>query len=286
MDRDTSRLWVEVAQSSRVLRDLLTGTPSAAEGSHFDLVQGGVDFESVEQWCRSYLSAALEHLGMWADLVAPLKLHPDAELHHTPRPAQTLARAALESASQAVWILAADNPREMMRRHVALVLADWEEQRKASIDPAVRAALKAKGQAIREVFAPWKVDLTAPTYLSLVTRAAGEVRDTIASSELGDAAQVERLWRASAGSAHGKRWPSLELTVKVEIDGRSYSFADPSAMTAMLTLAEKVTQFGVVCFVERAGHTGTLPDRVRRVFVEWYSRVPKREGAPTSLPEA
>ena len=142
IDRDTSRAWVEVAHSARIMQDLLTGTPPAVKGSPLDITNDFFPKDPVERWCRSYLSAALEHLGMWADLVVPLKLHPEAELHHTPRPAQTLARAALESASQAVWILAANNPREMARRHVSLVLDDWDQQKKAAIDPVTKSSLK------------------------------------------------------------------------------------------------------------------------------------------------
>ncbi|CDK00761.1 conserved hypothetical protein [Microbacterium sp. C448] len=101
VDREQSRSWVEVAQSARLMRDLLTETPPAIDGSPFSIIDGDLP-ESCEKWCRAYLSSALEHLGMWADYVAPLTFHTDAVVHHDARPSQTLARAALESASQAV----------------------------------------------------------------------------------------------------------------------------------------------------------------------------------------
>lgn len=285
IDRDTSRAWVEVAQASRILRDLLDGTPPAVKGSPLDVTDEFFPIESVERWCRSYLSAALEHLGMWADFAAPLKLHPDAELHHAPRPARTLARAALESASQAVWVLAADNAKEMARRHVTLVLDDWDEQRKAAIDPDVKSALKARRDEILELLRVAKMNFRAPTYLSLVTSAAAEVRKNLLSSELGDPMQVERLWRASAGSAHGKMWPSIELRVSIELDGQPYSFADASAMSAMLVLAKEVTSYGLVLFVDRAGHQSTLGERLTETASSWYARIPKIPGAPEKLPE-
>lgn len=123
------------------MRDLLSDTPPAIDGSPFRTIDEQLP-ESCEKWCRSYLSSALEHLGMWADFVAPLSFHPDAAVHHEARPAQTLARAALESASQAVWVMASRDPREVLRRHLSLVLADWAEQRKAEVDPERKEALK------------------------------------------------------------------------------------------------------------------------------------------------
>ncbi len=283
IDRESSRPWIEVAHAARIMQDLLLGTPPAVEGSPIAITNGFFPSDPVERWTRSYLSAALEHLVMWADFVAPLKLHPEAELHHWPRPAQTLARAALESASQAVWILAADHAHEMARRHVSLVLDDWDQQRKAAIDPSVKATLKKRSEEVRNLLRPAGVDLAAPTYLALVTGAAAEVRENLTSQSLGDPAQVERLWRASAGSAHGKMWPSIELTVTIEVDGHPYSFPDASAMSAMLVLAEKVTSYGVARFIDRAGHESTLGDRLRVVARSWYDRIPKIPGAPEEL---
>jgi hypothetical protein len=265
------------------MQDLLVGTPRAIKGSPLDVTNEFFPRDPVERWCRSYLSAALEHLGMWADLVAPLKLHPEAVLHHTPRPAQTLARAALESASQAVWILAADNPREMARRHVSLVLDDWDQQKKAAIDPDTKSALKARREEVLDLLSPAELDLRAPSYLTLVTSAAEEVRDNLSSHGLGDPAEIERLWRASAGSAHGKMWPAIELRVSIEVDGRLYTFPDATAMSAMLILAEKVTSYGVARFIDRAGHESGLGARLREAAESLYQRIPKIPGAPEGI---
>lgn len=264
------------------MRDLLSETPPAIKGSAFHIVDEDMP-ETSERWCRSYLSAALEHLGMWADFVAPLVLHPDAEVNHEARPAQTLARAALESASQAVWVMAAETAPEMARRHLCLVLADWDEQRKAEVDPDAREALKKRHEELTAVLKGHGVKVENPSYLTLVTRAADEVRSSSPSLELAETAQVERLWRASAGSAHGKMWPSIELRVSMEVGGRRLSFPDADAMTAMLVLANRVTQFGVFRFIERAGHDPELGERIREVAVRWYERMPKVPGAPQRL---
>ncbi|MCZ4068832.1 hypothetical protein O1W71_14230 [Microbacterium sp. H37-C3] len=282
IDREQSRSWVEVAQSARLMRDLLSETPPAIGGSPFRVIDEQLP-QSCEKWCRSYLSSALEHLGMWADFVAPLSFHPDTVVHHEARPAQTLARAALESASQAVWVMASRDPREVLRRHLLLVLADWAEQRKAEVHPERKDALKQQRLDLLEILESYGVKVDDPSYLTLVTAAANEVRNHVSDGDLGNPAQVERLWRASAGSAHGKMWPSLELRVSVEVDGRPYSFPDADAMSAILVLADKVTQYGVFRFIDYAGHEPGLAERLRATAMRWYARIPKVPGAPDRL---
>jgi hypothetical protein len=282
IDREQSRPWVEVAQSARVLRDLLTKTPAAVAGSPFRTIDEDIP-ESCETWCRSYLSSALEHLGLWADHVAPLTLHPDAVVHHEARPAQTLARAALESASQAVWVMASRDPREVLRRHLSLVLADWEEQRKAELEPQRKADLRQQRLDLLKILEAHGVKTSDPSYLTLVTAAASEVRSKAPDADLGDPARVERLWRASAGSAHGKMWPSVELRVSVELNGQKYSFPDANAMSAILVLADKVTRYGVFRFIDYAGHEPQIAERLRVTTRRLYARIPKVAGAPERL---
>lgn len=284
IDREQSRPWVEVAQSARLMRDLLFETPPAIDGSPFKIIDEQLP-QSCEKWCRSYLSSALEHLGMWADFVSPLSFHPDAVVHHEARPAQTLARAALESASQAVWVMGSRDPREVLRRHLSLVLADWAEQRKAEVNPERKEALKQQRLGLLEILESYGVKVDDPSYLTLVTVAAHEVRNHLSDGDLGDPAQVERLWRASAGSAHGKMWPSLELRVTVEVDGQPLSFPDADAMSAILVLANRVTQYGVLRFIDYAGHEPGLAERLHTTALRWYARIPKVPEAPDRLEE-
>ncbi|RWZ50073.1 hypothetical protein ELQ90_12075 [Labedella phragmitis] len=109
------------------------------------------------------------------------------------------------------------------------------------------------------------------------------MRTKFSNGDLGDSAHVERLWRASAGSAHGKMWPSPELRVTVDIDGRPFSFPDADAMSAILVLANKAAQYGVFRFIDYAGHEPQLADRLREITLHWYARIPKIAGAPERL---
>ena len=79
-----------------------------------------------------------------------------------------------------------------------------------------------------------------------------------------ETAEVERLWRASAGSADGKRWPSVELQIvlpKAEIGPRRYAtelIPDPDAITRILKLADAVLTYGVLRFADYSGYAPQL----------------------------
>ncbi len=91
------------------------------EGSNFVRANDLYPFEKVSDRARHYVDAAFEHTLMWADHVAPFKFHPDQTVSFTLRPTYTLARAALESAAQVVWLLSTRDPLECIRRHLRLI---------------------------------------------------------------------------------------------------------------------------------------------------------------------
>lgn len=130
VDEEVSRAWVEVAQGARLSSHMLSNIGDPADDSNFSVITAMYPWEKASDWCRSYLSAALEHLKLWADYAAPLKFHPQHEVTHSFRPAYTLARAALEASSQAVWMTASTSPRECAVRHLSLIRWDFEEHRK------------------------------------------------------------------------------------------------------------------------------------------------------------
>ncbi|TFB96268.1 MULTISPECIES: hypothetical protein [unclassified Cryobacterium] len=131
IDRVTSMPWVEVAHSARIMRDVLDSVGAPLPGSAFAQVDRLYPWEPASEWARDYLSAGLEHLEFWADATAPMKFHPDAIVVHRLRPVQALARAAVESASQSVWMMDATDARSTALRHLNLVLDDINEERKA-----------------------------------------------------------------------------------------------------------------------------------------------------------
>jgi hypothetical protein len=181
-----------------------------------------------------------------------------------------------------VWILAATDYRLALQRHTALVLADLDEQRKASLDEAMKAELRGRAESLQHEAGFTDAEVRAPSYLSLVRHAAGHVREQLPATLLGSDDAVERLWRASAGSAHGKQWPASELTVVVP-DSAS-TIPDPAAITAILKLADAVVTYGVMRFADRAGYADELYSVQQGAFARVYARIPLLPGAPAEPP--
>jgi hypothetical protein len=129
-----SREWTEIAQGARLSNHVLQAMPDPTLTSNFAQINAVCPFEKASDWHRSYLGAALEHLIVWADIVAPLKFHPEHEVTFTFRPAHTLGRAAMEAASQAVWMTSGGTAKECARRHLSLIRWDYDEHRKSRSD--------------------------------------------------------------------------------------------------------------------------------------------------------
>ena len=286
IDRETSMPWVEVAHSARLMADVLRQVGEARAGSNFDQMTTFYPFERPFDWCKGYLSAALEHMEMWANYAAPLRFMPDAEVVHRLRPVQTLSRAAIESAAQAVWVMDGANARECARRHLALVLHDLDEQAKAAEGERKQDAREARRVLLSRL--EGAIDEQGigkfPGYMNIVKLASGVVAAK-GSTEggLGDSSEVERLWRASAGSSHGKRWPSVELQTTVRAQGQGGANAavrvpDPAATTKILKLADAVLTYGVLRFADFAGYFPDLDGIVTGAMGRLASAIPRLEG--------
>ncbi|WP_350005117.1 hypothetical protein [Pseudarthrobacter sp. WHRI 8279] len=287
--REIMEPWVAVAQSSRLVNDVLSQIGEPLPGSNFEWVNAHYPFERSSDWCREFLAAAIEHMQLWADHVAPLRFHEEAEVIHTFRPVQTLSRAAIEAASQAVWVMDGGTASECARRHVCLVLDDLDQQRKAAQSEERKNHLKAARQLLLERL---QSDISEkdigqfPGYMNIVKEAAATVaaKGTV-DADLAHPEVVERLWRASAGSAHGKRWPSLELQfVNPEEEISPGQFAtdripDPAAITHILNLAGSILSYGVLRFADYSGYTPQLGNILATAGENLGAIIPRRADA-------
>jgi hypothetical protein len=244
--------WVRVGHSARVMYRVLTNVGDPAANSNFTQINGVYPWEKASDWSRSYLIAALEHLLVWADYVAPLKFHPEQRVGHTLRPVQTLARAAIEASAQAVWILSGKSAAECARRHVRLMRCDLTEQRKSLPLPEKVLMDKADEILLARVRERWSdKDLGPISYLDAIKSACLEVSV--------DPHEAETIWRAASGSTHGKHWPTLSL--QHVLPGEEYEpgqfrtliVPDALAMTSVLSLADTMTSYGVVKFAVSSG---------------------------------
>lgn len=124
LQRDEVMPWIEAAQSGRLNADVLERLVPPLEGSSLHPNADNDPFKNMALWSYGYLESAADHLLLWADYVAPLKFLPDSEVTHTLRPAFTLARATIESAAQAIWILSPEEQIDRVRLYVQL--ATWD----------------------------------------------------------------------------------------------------------------------------------------------------------------
>lgn len=247
------RGWVEVAHGSRILQHCLRHAGDPRARSPFAQVSELYPFEKVSDRARAYLTAAIEHLIFWADLQAPLKFHPEQSVEVTLRPSYTLARASLESAAQAVWLMDTTDPMECVRRHICLMRWDLQELRKSRLDTAAKS--EAKGlendllQRVAEAFS--EEEVRAPQgYLDVIRSACAADGLSLAPDD------AERIWRAASGAAHGKYWPTLELQEVIPVQEyepgqyRSMQVPDVGGITEALQAAHAMTQIGVLRYLD------------------------------------
>lgn len=256
MPAEHSRAFTEVAQGSRLTWRMLRLCGDPRRGSNFAYSDELYPFEKVSDRARHYVGAAFEHLLMWADHIAPFKFHSEQTVQFTLRPTFTLARAAMESAAQAVWLLDTNDPKECIRRHLQLIRWDLQEYRKSFLDLADKERCKAREVNLLErvsgEFA--EEELRPPNGYLDVLKAACRADDL----DL-DAADVERIWRAASGAAHGMYWPNLELqksTVGDEYEPghfRVQTLPDSAVMVEVIETAYKMTSYAAIKCVMSSG---------------------------------
>lgn len=255
-------------------------------GSNFAQVNALYPFEKVSDRSRHYVDAALEHLLMWADYVAPFKFHPEQTVSFTLRPTYALARAALETAAQAVWLLAASDPVECVRRHLCLIRWDLQEHRKSFQRKEDKDRCRQREQdlldRVAEVFEEAQIE--PPNGYLAVLQGACKPADL----DL-EAAAVERLWRAASGAAHGMYWPNLELQHIVPGEEyepgqfRAATMPDSTPMVEMVQTAYKMTQYAAL---KHLMFTGADPAALMGPAMRWLmDNVTKKEDVDPDLIE-
>jgi len=278
VDAGTRHAWVEVAHGARLAARVLRRIGDPLLGSPFDQVNARYRWEKASDWHRAYAGAALEHLLVWADLVAPLRFDPEHVVGHSLRPAYTLGRAAMEAASQAVWMTATTKVDECAWRHVALIVWDYDEQRKSIADLEGKARIAVQREAVVERAQTLGVAAPLPklNHLTVLQGAA-----PAAGLDPGD---VERMWRAASGAAHGRYWPTLALTDVAPVDEyepghyRALVIPDPAGMTEVLRTAGTLSTLAVF---RHADLCGADQDRLWSEATAWLTSVlPDESGRP------
>lgn len=255
VDPEISQDWVAVTIGSRVSHRTLELVGAPAPGSRLAQVDAGYPYEQVSERTRGYLAAALEHLIFWADYVSPLKFHEEQAVYLSLRPSYTIARAAIESSAQAVWLMNAADPKECIRRHLCLARWDLQEYRKSKLDAASKDVINAQeAELVNRVSAVFSEEqIRAPHSYLEVIRDACSARDVALGPD-----DAERLWRAASGAAHGKHWPNVELRTTMVVqpasgDPEETTVPDPIGIRDVVDAAYKMTHYGVLRFADYSG---------------------------------
>ena len=277
VDAEVSQAWAAVAHGARLSSRILQSVGDPVQGSNSAELNAAYPHEKASDWHRSYLGAALEHLVMWADLVAPLKFHPEQVAIHTFRPAYTLGRASLEAASQAVWMTAGVTARECTRRHLSLIRWDYAEHRKSVFGQEAKGRVEKRDATLLDtasgVFAV--AELHPPNHYTVLRAAAPVVGR--------NPDDLERIWRAASGSARGRVWPSLSLqhvfpwTEYEPGQYRTIRIPDTDGMTEVLEAAEQMMTYGVLRHADFCG--ADIPALMEHARLWLASVVPFREDA-------
>ncbi|MEU7677173.1 hypothetical protein AB0C42_20460 [Micromonospora taraxaci] len=162
------------------------------------------------------LSHAVDHLHCLRTLLK------DARMMHMYAP-YTLARAALENGSAAVWLLAEDDRAERILRRLrfaALDIRGGEAMKKLVGATGPRSETErlndirsiAKRRGVSEVAA-----VKAPSYAEIVKTAG----DTMASGQK----VFQICWRMCSAIAHGDFWATLNVVNRTELPGAPAGFA-------------------------------------------------------------
>jgi hypothetical protein len=124
--------WVTAAHTSRLAWYMLDQVHVPLPATPLATDDEAYRWEKCSAWTRSGLVAAIEYLVVWANIVAPQRVFEGMVVRNPPRAYYTLARAGLESAAQAVWVLDQDTSSEGVHRHLRLLYHDLRHMALAS----------------------------------------------------------------------------------------------------------------------------------------------------------
>lgn len=239
------------------------------------------EWEKASIWIRNYLCAAAEHLCMWADVIAPYKLHPEAKNEIRIRPYLLLGRAGLEAAAHALWLVEVPTAEECAQRHIRLMHRDFNYHRSAlkanGLDTAhvdqriVDLETRCAGLSI-----PVAPKDKPPGYENMVRNAAVVTKH--------DEDRWAYLWNAASGAGHGQNWFGLEafdLHKTEEYEPgyfRTIAYPDPVFVTDTVGAACDALQWGTLRWLTMGGYDLNM---LRRAAREVFELVPKKDNPPS-----
>ncbi|MDR2723396.1 MAG: hypothetical protein LBB54_06705 [Cellulomonadaceae bacterium] len=221
-------------------------------------------------------------MSTWADFAVPLQQF-DGQLvvYRGFRWPFTLMRAAIEGASQSLWLMQSGPVSAALARFVRMIRHDLSEQRRAwkvlGRDSAKLDRRMERHEAAANVLAEHgPATAKLPAMVDLVRIAAAEAGR--------DADVFEAHWRVCSAAAHGKDWAVLELQSQVgeRFEWRPGQFhfegvPNVDKMTKILEDTMTLVSVAVIRFLQRSGVENI--DRVLREAALTAARAtPQQDG--------
>lgn len=245
--------WKVAATTVRFARAVLDRLRDPKPGSLIERADSSLreQREYVSDSVLSAVGASIDNLSLWANTVMPLVFIEEHPVENPPRPYFTLARAGLESAAQAAWILAPATADEMIDRHLRLALDSLQEWGKSLrvLNPDQQRLIHERITRIRS--SHWGVIKAAPSYCDMVRAVAPSVDH--------DPDVAEMLWRTASAAAHGKQW--FMSATHTGLIGEEFEperfraeyLPHPEKITALVTLASQAAERTLMRYAELAG---------------------------------
>ncbi len=257
-----------------------------SQGSDLAIADLFYPWEKVSTWVRGYLRASAEHLGLWADVVAPFKFDADTVNNVRMRPYLSLARAGLESAAHALWLTEVDDAPECVKRFLRLMYRDFKYHKKAieadGLDTAnVDHRIDALKSRVEEHSIPVTLTEPVPGYEKMVRLAATATNH--------DPNSWAYLWHSASGAAHGQNWFGIEayhwlpLAEYEQGHFRAISAPEPQFITDAIQAACDALQWGTVRWLLMGRHN---PQLIGEAMKEIFERMPRIDGSCRNIDEA
>lgn len=281
LDADHQQRWTAATYLVRACELALVGAVDPEPASFLALADSLYKWEKVSGWSRNYLTAGIEHMLLWADLVAPYKFDEDHINHVCFRPYLLMGRAGLESGAHAAWLLAdANDPRDCVRRLLRMMYKDFGYQLKAHkaggrSTEGIEKRMADTVQRASDLGVGISPQNQPPGYEALVKKAA------VAVGADADADRWAFLWNAASGAGHGQNWfgsVGYDVEIGDEYEPghfRSTRTPDPVFITEVMEAAAATLLWGVCRWLELAGYD--MKTRIDAAITQVHERMPKTE---------
>lgn len=201
---DIERFWIDLDHT-----DIDYSRTDVLPGSDFASDEAALAYPQISRECLELISCALDHIRCQREYSGN---EPHGYRRWRMKAPWTLLRAALELASQAIWLAAPDSQNTRIERLLQLEHDNIEQSNKAKLalmrerDRHRAPFVKASKDWFDQVAGPWETDRQA------ANRMRNDINMTECIEEAAKASGITRpivainYWRIASGYAHGRHW--------------------------------------------------------------------------------